>query len=771
MKYSAIALLLSAALSQQAQAADNSTLSGTLLDNDGNPLANIEVFISSHNQSTTTDENGHFEFTDLETGRYVLDIKGGKQGHINKAVQHTGENLTVTVDYSDTQTLVITGNPLEHTILEMAAPAVIISGDELTQKRGINIGETLGEVPGVNLSSFGAGAGRPVIRGQQGNRVTVLSNNSTTQDASNASPDHWISAEPLLAKRVEILKGPATLLYGGGAVGGAVNVVDNRIPTELPDGIEGGVEIRMGDSATGERSTVGTFSTANGGLAFNIDAFKSETDELKIPGFAESYYLREQEEAEGEAGHDEEASGILENSDTDSEGGSVGFSYITDAGYWGVSYSDYKRNYGLPGHAEHHDEEEGTPEEEHGEEAVRLDLHKKRWDMKGRWNTPFDGFKSLNLHFASTDYQHQEIEGAEIGTTFLNDAQETRLELVHDAWSGWQGAFGLQYSDSDFVTLGDEAYIPASNTEKLGLFWLEEYEVGNWHTELGARYDKQTITTDLFGQRDDNAFSFAFGSLLHIDEHWTLPINITRAQRIATVEELYSNAGNDEANYVPHLATASIEVGNPNLGKETANNIDIGIRYNSDIVSASVAVFHNRINDYIFLAHQEHEPAPGEVHDHEEFPVFEYQQADATFEGAEAEINWTLATDGLAIVRTGLFGDYTVAKLDDGSYLPRIPAKRFGGSIGLDYDMFTSNLTAIKVFDQDRLAEDELPTDGYTLINLDLGYNVFFDDSELFLFLRGQNMTDAEIRDHASFLKERAPRAGRSLTAGFRWTF
>ncbi|ACV27918.1 TonB-dependent receptor [Kangiella koreensis] len=770
MKYSAIALLLSAALSQQAQAADNSTLSGVLQDSEGKPLANVEVFISSHNQSATTDENGRFEFSDLETGRYVLDIKGGKQGHINKAVQHTGESLTVTVDYSDTQTLVITGNPLEHTILEMAAPAVIVSGDELTQKRGINIGETLAEVPGVNLSSFGAGAGRPVIRGQQGNRVTVLSNNSTTQDASNASPDHWISAEPLLAKRVEILKGPATLLYGGGAVGGAVNVVDNRIPTELPDGIEGGVEVRMGDSATGERSTVGTFSTANGGLAFNIDAFKSETDELEIPGFAESYYLREQEEAEGEAGHDEEASGILENSDTDSEGGSVGFSYITDAGYWGVSYSDYKRNYGLPGHAEHHDEE-GEHEEEHGEEAVRLDLHKKRWDMKGRWNTPFDGFKSLNLHFASTDYQHQEIEGAEIGTTFLNDAQETRLELVHDAWSGWQGAFGLQYSDSDFVTLGDEAYIPASNTEKLGLFWLEEYEVGQWHTELGARYDKQTITTDLFGQRDDNAFSFAFGSLLHIDEHWTLPINITRAQRIAAVEELYSNAGNDEANYVPHLATATIEVGNPNLSKETANNIDIGVRYNSDVVSASVAMFHNRINDYIFLAHEEHEPAPGEVHDHEEFPVFKYQQADATFEGAEAEINWTLATDGLAVVRTGLFGDYTVAKLDDGSYLPRIPAKRFGGSIGLDYDMFTSNITAIKVFDQDRLAEDELPTDGYTLINLDLGYNVFFDDSELFLFLRGQNLADAEIRDHASFLKDRAPRAGRSLTAGFRWTF
>lgn len=770
MKYSAIALLLSAVLSQQAQAADISTLSGVLQDSEGKPLANVEIFISSSNQSVMTDDNGRFEFTNLETGRYVLDIKGGKQGHINKPVQHTGESLTVTVDYEDTQTLVITGNPLEHTVLEMAAPAVIVSGDELTQKRGTNIGETLAEVPGVNLSSFGAGAGRPVIRGQQGNRVTVLSNNSSTQDASNASPDHWIAAEPLLAKRVEILKGPATLLYGGGAVGGAVNVVDNRIPTELPDGIEGGVEVRLSDSATSERSTVGTMSTANGGLAFNIDAFKSETDEVQIPGFAESYYLRQQEEVEGEAGHDEIASGILENSDTESQGGSVGFSYISDAGYWGMSYSDYERNYGLPGHAEHHDESI-IVEPEPAEEAVRLDLRQQRWDMKGRWNDPFDGFRSLNLQFASTDYKHQEIEGAEIGTTFLNDAQETRLELVHDAWSGWQGAFGLQYSDSDFVTLGDEAYIPASNTEKLGLFWLEEYEVGHWHTELGARYDKQTITTDLFGQRDDNAFSFSFGSLWHFDEHWTLPINITRAQRLAAVEELYSNAGNDEANYVPHLATASIEVGNSDLSKETANNIDIGIRYNTDLVSASVSVFHNRIDDYIFLAHQEHEAAPGEVHAHDEFPVFAYNQADAVFEGAEAEINWTFASDGMAVWRAGLFGDYTNAELRSGPYLPRIPAKRLGGSIGFDYDMFTSNLTAISVFKQDHLAEDELPTDGYTLINLDLGYNIFYDESELFLFLRGQNLADEEIRDHSSFLKDRAPRAGRSLTAGFRWTF
>lgn len=769
-----LASLLVSSLLTGAVLAESKNLSGVVVDEKGQPIADAAIYLRALNKETTTDAQGKFTFEDLEEGRYVLDIEANKHGHINQSVRHNGTPLSFTVTPHNTEVIVVTSNPLEHSSLGMASPAVVIAGDELVKNRGTNIGETLAEVPGINLSSFGAGAGRPVIRGQQGNRVTVLSNNSSTQDASNASPDHWIAAEPLLAKRIEVLKGPATLLYGGGAVGGAVNVVDNKIPTEVPEGVDGGIEVRIGDSATGERAFVGALTTAtktaNGHVAFHVDAFSSRTDSIEIPGFAESLALRLAEEEEGEE-HAEEAFGILENSDTDTQGGTVGFSYITDKGYWGVSYTDFDRNYGLPGHAEHGHEED---EEEHEEEeAVRLDLRQKRWDIRGQWNNPFENFQSLKFTFARTDYEHQEIEGQEIGTTFTNDANELRLELVHEAWSGWQGAFGLQYSDSDFAAIGDEAFIPASNTQKLGIFWLEEHDYKNWHTELGIRFDRQELDAGIFGTRKDNAFSFAAGAVWHIDKNWSLPINFARAQRIPQVEELLSNAGNDEENLVPHLATLTIDVGNPDLDKETAHNLDLGIRYHTDNVHASLAIFHNRVNDFIYQEHHEEEHEGEQEHDHEELPILEFAQQDAIFEGVEAEVNWTFADTGNSLWKAGLFGDYTHAEFDNaqGAYIPRQPAKRFGGSLGFDYLDFSANLKAIKVASQDKLAEEEFATEGYTLVNIDIGYNLYFDNADVLLFLKGQNLLDEEIRDHASFLKDRAPRAGRSVSAGFRITF
>ncbi|NVK22313.1 MAG: TonB-dependent receptor [Kangiellaceae bacterium] len=770
------ALLVSGLLTSTA-IAESKKLSGKVLDETGQPIANATVHIRSLNQEVTTNSEGQFEFSELEEGRYVLDVEAPNHGHINQSVRHDGSQQTLTVSHNNAETIVVTGNPLEHSSLEMASPSVIITGDELIKNRGANIGETLAEVPGINLSSFGVGAGRPVIRGQQGNRVTVLSNNTSTQDASNASPDHWIAAEPLLAKRIEVLKGPATLLYGGEAVGGAVNVVDNKIPTSVPEGVEGGIEVRLGDSATGERSIIGTLTTAaeleKGSLAFHIDAFDSKTDPIEIPGYAESFRLRQLEEAEGEVEHEEEAFGVLENSDTKTQGGSLGFSYITDAGYWGISYTDFDRNYGLPGHAEHHEEEgEEHAEEEHGEEAIRLDLRQKRWDLKGQWNDPFDGFQHLKISFAKTDYEHQEIEGDEIGTTFTNSANDARLELVHESWSGWQGAFGIQFSDSDFAAIGDESFIPTSNTKKYGLFWLEEKDVGNWHTELGIRFDRQELSTANFGSRDDSAFSFAAGTVWHFSENWSLPINFARAQRIPQVEELLSNVGNDEESYVPHLATLTIEVGNSELDKETAQNLDIGLRYHTDNVHASVAVFHNRVNDFIYQQLVEEEHAGEEEHEHE-LPILQYAQQDAIFEGVEAEIDWTFADKGNSFWKAGLFGDYTHAEFDNptGAYIPRQPAKRFGATLGFEYGDFAADLKAIKVASQDKISQGELATDGYNLLNLNIGYNLYFDNADLLLFLRGQNLLDEEIRDHASFLKDRAPRTGRSLTAGFRLTF
>ncbi len=764
------ALLVTGLLSQAAMA-DEKTLSGKVVDENGQPIANAEVHIRALNKQVMTDSEGRFSFMAIEEGRYKLDVEAARYGHINQSVRHDGSSITLRVE-DDAETIVVTGNPLEHSSLEMASPSVVIAGDELVKSRATNIGEALAELPGINLSSFGIGAGRPVIRGQQGNRVTVLSNNTSTQDASNASPDHWIAAEPLLAKRIEVLKGPATLLYGGGAVGGAVNVVDDRIPTEAPEGIDGGFELRLGDSATGEQTFVGTLTAGTeldgGTLAFHLDLLDSQTDPIEIPGFAESLRLRELEEAEG-GGHseeeEEEGFGELENSDTDTFGGSLGFSWITDNGYWGISYTDFDRNYGLPGHAEHGHEEggmAGEPEEE--EEVIRLDLRQKRLDVKGQWNDPFEGFQTLKFSYSNTDYQHQELEGAETGTLFTNDADELRLELVHQAWKGWQGAFGVQYSDSDFAAIGEEAYIPQSNTEKLGLFWLEEKDIGDWHFELGVRFDHQELDAGQFGTREDNAVSFATGAVWHIDQNWSIPFNYARAQRIPQVEELLSNAGNNSLEYVPHLATLTVELGDVNLGQETANNLDIGLRYHTDTIHSSIAVFHNRVNDFIYFEN---------IGEFDELPLLQYSQQDAIFEGVEAEVEWAFAETSSGYWNLGVFGDYTHAEFDNasGAYIPRQPAKRFGASLGFEFEDFSAELKAINVAGQDKVSQGELATDGYDLLNLNLGYSLSFEKAEGLIFLRAQNLLDEEIRDHASFLKDRAPRAGRSITAGFRMTF
>ncbi|GAA4360998.1 TonB-dependent receptor [Kangiella marina] len=790
MKLRTLSLLVAGILASQSAFAAEKNLSGIITDDNNQPLEGVEVHLRAQNLSTTTDANGTFVFEGLEEGRYVLDIKGGNEGHINRSVNHDGNDKSISLTPDNAEVLVITGNPLEHSSLEMASPAVIISGDDLVKNRGANIGETLAQTPGINLSSFGAGAGRPVIRGQQGNRVTVLSNNSSTQDASNSSPDHWIAAEPLLAERVEVLKGPATLLYGGGAVGGAVNVVDNRIPQHLTNGLEGGFEARAADSTTGERSTVGTITASAGNIAFNVDAFKSKSDDYDIPAFSESSFLRAQEEGEhaGEseeehAEHAEDYGGTLENTRTDTKGGSFGVSYIGDRGYIGMSFTEFERSYGLPGHAhghEEHGEEEGEHEGEEHAEGVFLDLEQKRYNLKGQLSDPFSGFQNLKFNYSKTDYQHQEIEEGEVSTRFTNDAQELRLEAVHTSWNGWQGAFGLQLSDSDFAAVGAETFIPASNTNNYGIFWLEEFDKGDWHTELGLRFDQQKIdvsgTANFVGaQRDDTAYSFAAGTVWHMNDTWSLPINFAVAQRLPSVEELYSNAGRDETNYVPHLATLSIEVGNENLNEETANNLDIGLRYHTDEVHASLSLFHNQVSDYIYLAHHEHEEdhdaGSGGHEEHDEFPIFEFTQDDATFTGLEAEVDWTFGYQGDSYWKAGLFADYTRATLDNGGYLPRTPAKRFGGNIGFVQGDLNADFTAIKVDDQTQVADEELPTEGYTLINMSVGYNLYFDNADLLLFLKGDNMANEEIRDHASFLKDRTTRPARTLTAGFRLTF
>lgn len=733
------------------------TLTGTVFEN-STPLANVKLIIPSLNLSTVSNIKGVFIFENIEYGKYLLDIEGSRQSHYNIDIYFQDSKLLkVNIASIDYEEVVVTANPLEHNSLKMTTPTAVLSEEELIMNRSTSIEQTLNKITGVNSGSFGVGAGQIVIRGQQGPRVSVLNNSISLQDASNVSPDHWVSSEPLLAKQIEVLKGPATLLYGGGAVGGVVNVLDNTIPTHKIEGIHGGFEMRLSNSTFSERAAVLSLESGlTEQLMAHISYQNSQTSDYEIPSHAESIYLHESE------GHDsddltEEANGVLENTSLKSNGFNIGFSYINNNGYWGASFSDFERNYGIPGHG--HEEDTINLDEE----LVRISVDKSIFNLKGMHTfSDHSFFKLLKTHYSLTKYQHIELEGAEIGTIFDNKANEFRFELTHRTLAGFSGVWGFQHSNRNFFAIGDEAFIVPSDTQISSIFLIEEHEFDNWHGEFGLRYDKQDVSTDLFSTIDDSAFSLSLGATFNLSDNWTLPINFASAQRLATAEELFSNqSGTQEL--IPHLATSTIEIGNPELNQETANNIDIGLRYRNNDFSFNLAVFYNRIDDYIYL------DSSGEELD--SIPIFYYQQKLATFKGFEADLAYKHNDSFGNNWNYRFFTDSTKAELNGGINVPRIPANRIGFDFGWLRGDWSMNLDYVHVSKQDSLSEFELPTEGYDDVSFGANLILTSTNTESLVFIKIQNLLNEEIREHASFIKDIAPRPARSLSTGIRITF
>ncbi len=767
MKY---LLLLVTIFSSVAFAQNNGDLNGRLINTQDQNIAGALIKLKGADRPpVTTNQQGEFSFADLPFGEYELDVEASNNIHFHTMINHDGEALTLNIDETNLEELVVTANPLDKSQLEMTTPVTILTEEDLVVDRGLSLDQTLTQISGVNSGSFGLGAGQIVIRGQQGPRVLVLNNNITVQDAAAVSPDHWITSEPLLAKQVEVLKGPATLLYGGGAVGGLVNVVDEIIPTQPIDGLTGGIEGRFSDSAIGERAGVLSLNFGfNEQFAGHFSYFDSQTDDYEIPGSAESEILHDSEGHDDDEEEEEEATGLLENSSIDSNGFNVGFSFFNDNGYWGVSYSDFDRNYGIPGHEhghedDHHDDDHGADEEEEEEEIVRIDLDKSVFNIRGLHRFDDNGFISqLRTHYSNTDYQHIELEGDEIGTVFDNEADEFRLELSHNHLNGFEGVWGVQFSNRDFSAVGEEAYILPSDTQIWSLFLIEERDFDSWHAEFGLRYDDQSVNTALFNDIDDSALSVSLGATFDLNEHWTIPVNLSSAQRLATAEELFSNqSGGGEL--VPHLATSTIEIGNPNLTHETANNLDLGLRYRKDGLTFNLSFFYNQIDDLIFLRDTGLEE--------EETPIFEYTQQNSTFMGFETDLGYEFSDSYNNHWAFRVFADMTEAELNTGENVPRIPAERFGVNIDWMRGAWSASLDHTHVGRQSTLAPFELPTEGYDLLDLSVNWTHYTDQFETLVFIKASNLLDEEIRDHASFIKDLAPRPGRSISAGFRLTF
>ena len=783
-------VLISAAISAAlwGNVASAQVVEGEVKGSDGKALPKVLLKVKGHEIETRTDENGMFTL-DLEPGRYILDVKGGNDAHFHQEIIVTAENagkkMTITLQEEAGHKLIIRANPLDHTTLNMATPTILMSGDELMLKRSSTLGEILQLKPGLSMSSFGPGASRPVIRGLGGSRVQIANNQMVVQDASTTSADHDVGVEPLLAEQIEVVKGPATMLYGSGAIGGIVNVVDRRINTDALDGTSGGIEVRVGDGATGEQSLVFALDTGADGWNFHLDGFDSQLDDLEIPGSAESERLHElheaeEEEHEGEEGeeHEEdhhEEEGLLENSSVENRGGSIGLTKVGDWGHFGASISFTDKYYGVPGHAHHGEEHEGEEgegegeehEEEHHEEGVFIDMEQTRYDLQAQFNLS-DSFEHLFVGYSRTDYEHYEFEGDEAGTYFDNQAWELKSYVKHNEWNGWQGIFGAQLTKRTFIALGEEAFVPPSETSNKAIFLLEEKEFGDLKWELGFRWEGQQVEADGFADSDESGISFSSGVVYNLQDHNKLAFNFTHATRFATVEELYSDG--------PHIATRSFEIGNSNLDKETSNNFDISYRFETENLRGEFNLYWNQFSDHIYgeVVAEDHACVSAEAAEeaeHDELLLVCYQQQDADFNGLEFQLDYALGSVGGHDFSLGFVADYTKAELADGSYVPRIPPMKYGFILNHEMNGFSSQLSWMSFDDQDKIGEGELETDGFDMLDIELVYQADFNGNDLVVFLKGKNLLDEEARDHTSFLKDLAPRAGRNFVLGARYTF
>jgi iron complex outermembrane recepter protein len=668
--------------------------------------------------------------------------------------------------------------------LDLLAGRSVVTGDELVLDLRPQIGDSLTRQPGVSATSFAPGASRPVLRGFQGERIRVLTDGLGSLDVSNTSVDHAVTVEPLTAERIEILRGPASLLFGSQAIGGVVNVIDRRIPRALPEqGFHLDATGAYG-SAADERGGAASLDVAlTSNIVAHVDGSYRNTDDLRVGGFVLSPTLRAQqlalaaeETAEGNADEAAEATefanlrGRLPNSATETFTLGGGIALINEGGSLGFSAGYFDTRYGVPerpgaGHA--HGGEEGEEEEGEEEGPVAIDLRQFRADMRGEIVVGGGFLDRIRTRIGYADYTHTEFEGTEVGTVFDSEAFEGRLELVQADRNGWRGVTGFQGFTRDFSAVGAEAFVPPNRTDQYGVFTLQEFELGRLGLELSGRYERTNVRSDQvrIGLEEDavvtavgrgfDALSGAIGLSYALTPAIKIGVNGSRAERAPSAEELFSNG--------PHVATQAFEVGDPGFTTEKSLGLEVYARGDLGPVRFQVAGYATWFDDYIF------EAATGEEVD--ELPLFLYQQADARYLGVEAELAATLVNTGSFRIDGNLVTDYVHAELSDGSAVPRIPPFRVlagltatAGSVGARVEVEHSAA-------QTRVADFETPTDDFTLVNAALTLKPFGQSNETVVTVSANNIFDVDARRHASFTNDFVPLPGRDIRVGVRFSF
>ena len=648
-------------------------------------------------------------------------------------------------------TLKLQAHPLVQSAADFAVADQVIDHKKLAEG-STTIGDALAGELGVSSNQYGSGSSRPVIRGQDGARVKVLQHASETADVSTLSPDHAVTVDPILAKQVEIIRGPSTLLYSAGTVGGLVNVTDNKIPTQMPDkGYEGQLGLRYNTGSDEKLASAGVTVALADQVALRVEGSKRKANDYIAPDYFHDH--------EGEL----EKERRVGNTFAEGETVNVGLSWIHDRGFSGISYSNRQDQYGLPGHSHEYEDcqvsgnaligcgqQPGHTHEEHAA-GPWVDLKSERYDFRTELNDPFAGFQKLRAHASYTDYKHDEIEENAAQTTFKSKGYDARLELVHNPIANWEGMIGAQYNQQKLDISGEEALLDPTKTRKWSLFALEHKQFDDVHVELGARVDQQKIDIDS-DKKDFDDYGFSYSGALNWEfvPNYKLSLVGSHQERLPLAQELYANG--------KHFATNTYERGNENLAAEKSNNLELGLHYENGPLDYHVHVYHNWFDHYIYAQ---------TLDNFKDFRLVEYTQDKAKFYGAEAAASYALNDT----YKVGVFGDYVRGKIESEN-APRVPAGRLGTKVDASFDDHWSGLAEYyHVFNQDKIASYEDETQGYNMVNLGLSYaNTLADKNTYRVYFKANNLLDDQVYSHASFLSN-IPQVGRNFTVGLEFGF
>ena len=632
--------------------------------------------------------------------------------------------------------VVVTGNPLKSQVL--AQPSDSLGGDQLVLTRAANLGDTLQGLPGVAATNFGPNASRPSIRGLDGDRVRILNNSGASVDASNLSFDHGVAIDPLVIDKVEVLRGAAALLYGGNAVGGVVNTLDNRIPRTFIQGLSGAAEVRLGGASREKSGAVvldGGGGQKNSGWGWHVDLAGRDAGDQVAPRFS----------SPTDDGAESRTS--VRNSAARSHGGAVGGSVFFQGGFAGVSVDDFHTNYGTTAEAD-----------------VTIRMQRQRLATAGEWATADGPVHRISWQLSRNRYEHVEMEGDVAGTTFKSTGTDGRLEVEHASIGPFKGLVGLQTESLDFSALGEEAFVPSTRTRNTGVFLLEQVRLAGVDWQAGARTERVTVDSDggeRFGAPQSRRFrptSLALSGVLPLSATWSLSANLNRTERAPAYYELFADG--------LHVASAAYERGDATLGLEKSRGLDVGLKWEGEGSHVHLNVYETRFSNYIALQ------ATGEMADNDgqAVPVYAFQAVPARLRGVEFEGRWQLHP------AVALLSQVDAVRGDNrstGEPLPRLAPLRAMLGLEAKQGEWSGRLEWRGATRQTRVAEFDTPTAGYGTVRLSLARQMRWGQTDALWYLKLDNLGNKLAYNATAVptIRDLSPQPGRSLATGLQLRF